>query len=152
MPLYNSDVYISIATPNIYWAHPRYSDFRQTNDQRSSRRNGNFFFRPIQREEVSSLVPAGFAVIHHPPLRACSCPQRRPQKPSLTRNKETRPSLRAPPWRGARGVPQSSALRLCRPPLRFALSTYRCALVSRVGDPPPLAPCYPALATWAFGM
>jgi hypothetical protein len=72
MPLYNSDVYISIATPNIYWAHPRYSDFRQTNDQRSSRRNGNFFFRPIQREEVSSLVPAGFAVIHHPPLRACS--------------------------------------------------------------------------------
>jgi hypothetical protein len=78
MPLYNSDVYISIVAPNISLAYPSYSNFVQTNDQRSSQRNSIFFFRPIQREEVSSLVPAGFAVIHHPPLRACSCPQRRP--------------------------------------------------------------------------
>jgi hypothetical protein len=73
MSLYNSDVYISIVTSNISFAYPSYSHFGQTNDQRSSRRNSIFFFRPIQREEASSLVPAGFAVIHHPPLRACSC-------------------------------------------------------------------------------
>jgi hypothetical protein len=42
---------------------------------------------------------------------------------------------RAPPSRARKPLPQSSALRLCRPPLRSALSSY----VPRVGIPLGLA-------------
>ena len=50
-----------------------------------------------------------------------------------------------------KGFPQSSALRLCRPPLRSALSV-RLRFLSKGGETPPLAPCYPRLRQVAFGM
>ena len=58
MSLYNGDVYISIVITNISLACPSYSHFGQTNDQPPGRLNGIFFFRPIQREEISFLIPA----------------------------------------------------------------------------------------------
>src|ERR1700721_4575876 len=51
-----------------------------------------------------------------------------------------------------KGFPQSSALRLCRPPLRSALSVPPSAPSPRVGDSPPLDTCYPRLRQEAFGM
>ena len=142
MPLYNSDVYISIVTPNISLAHPSYSNFGQTNDQRSSRRNGIFFFRPIQREEVSSLAPAGFAVIRHPPLRACSCPQRRPPRTAKLRGPApTRPQAASPIFRAAL-VQTSASLR----PFHSALLRYK------GGDTPQLALATPRLRQVAFGI
>jgi hypothetical protein len=51
-----------------------------------------------------------------------------------------------------KGSPQSSALRLCRPPLRCALSVPPAAPSPRVGDTPPLDACYPRLRQVAFGM
>ena len=48
--------------------------------------------------------------------------------------------------------PQSSALRLCRPPLRFALSVPAFRFLFKGGETPPLAPCYPRLRQVAFGM
>src|SRR5271155_5683494 len=43
----------------------------------------------------------------------------------------------AAPITRRKGSPQSSALRLCRPPLRFALSVPPAAPSPRVGDTPP---------------
>jgi hypothetical protein len=65
------------------------------------------------------------------------------RKPNLARG--------SPPAR-RKGSPQSSALRLCRPPL--TLRPFRSAFgsSSRMGDTPPLAPCYPRLRQVAFGM
>ena len=56
------------------------------------------------------------------------------------------------PPRARKQSPQASALRLCSPPLRFALSTYRCAHVARLGDPPLLAVATPRVRHVAFGM
>jgi hypothetical protein len=44
--------------------HPNFPNHAQT-DEQSSRENGIFFLSTIQREEVSSLAPAGSA--RHPP-------------------------------------------------------------------------------------
>jgi len=51
-----------------------------------------------------------------------------------------------------KGYPQSSALRLCRPPLRFALSVPAFRFLFKGGETLPLAPCYPRLRQVAFGM
>ena len=61
------------------------------------------------------------------------------------------PTWALPPAR-VKGFPQSSALRLCRPSLRFALSVPPSAPSPRVGDTPPLDACYPRLRQVAFGM
>src|SRR6202789_4116561 len=47
-----------------------------------------------------------------------------------------------------KGYPQSSALRLCRPPLRSALSVPPPAPSPRVGRPLPLRLATPAFARW----
>jgi hypothetical protein len=49
------------------------------------------------------------------PLQVHSCAPRKA--------KETKPAEGLRPWRATRGNPQSSALCLCRPPLRYAPST-----------------------------
>ncbi len=51
-----------------------------------------------------------------------------------------------------KGYPQSSALRLCRPPLRSAPFRPASGSFSKGGETPPLAPCYPRLRQVAFGM
>jgi hypothetical protein len=67
------------------------------------------------------------------PLQVHSCVPRKA--------KETKPAEGLRPWRATRGNPQSSALRLCRPPLRYGPSTPLRPLhsanrsVPRVGNP-----------------
>jgi hypothetical protein len=46
-------------------SHPSYSHRVQTDDERSSREHGVFFFKAIQRAEASSMPPPGSA--RHPP-------------------------------------------------------------------------------------
>ena len=53
--------------------------------------------------------------------------------------------------RAHKECPQASALRLCSPPPRCALST-PLRSVSRVGDPPPLALATPCVRHVAFGI
>src|ERR1700679_2677383 len=50
--------------------------------------------------------------------------------------RETKPAEGLRPWRATRGNPQSSALRLCRPPLRYAPSTPLIAPFQGWGTPP----------------
>jgi hypothetical protein len=95
--LYITDVYISIEIVKMLCFHPKHV---QTDDERFSQKDGIHLCKAIQREEVSSLVPAGFAVIHHPPLRACSCPQHRPPD-QLGGPAPTRPQAASPIFRAA---------------------------------------------------
>ena len=54
--------------------------------------------------------------------------------------------------RARKGFPQASALRLCSPPLRSALSTPAVASFQGWEIPPPLALATPRLRQEAFGM
>ena len=67
-----------------------------------------------------------------------SFPQRALQVHSCApcKTKETKPAEGLRPWRATRGNPQSSALRLCRPPLRYAPSTPLIAPFQGWGTPP----------------
>ena len=63
----------------------------------------------------------------------------------------TKPSKGSSAPRARKPCPQSSALRLCRPPLRSALSHSRSA-PCKGGDTPSACSCYPRLRQVAFGM
>ena len=67
--------------------------------------------------------------------------------PVPARNADPPNQLGGQPPRARKPYPQSSALRLCRPPLRFALSTAPCS-VTRVGRPLSLPLLPPAFARW----
>src|SRR6266436_7366877 len=60
-------------------------------------------------------------------------------------------TLRSSAPRARKGYPQASALRLCSPPLRSALST-PASLHSKGGRSPSPCACYPRLRQEAFGM
>ena len=62
--LYIIDVYISIAILEFLLRIPNYSNRVEADDERFPLEKGIFFIGAIQREEVSSLPPAGFA--RHP--------------------------------------------------------------------------------------
>ena len=104
-------------------------------------------------EDVSSLATAA-ARLPPPSSAGLSRPQRPPcKRPLRHQERLTDPALRgSAPVARRKGLPQSSALRLCRPPLRSALSVPPSAPSSRVGTPLPIAPCYPRLRQVAFGM
>ena len=141
MPLYNSDVYISIATINMSSAHPSYSNFGQTNDQRSSRRKQHLFLQA--NSKGGSLLPGSCRLCRHPPPTTAGLFL--PATPTLKATAKPSKGSSAP--RARKPCPQSSALRLCRPPLRFALSTTPCS-VTRVGRPLSLQLLPPAFARW----
>ena len=140
MPLYNSDVYISIETPNISFAYPSYSNFGQTNDQRSSRRNSIFFFRPIQREEVSSL--GSCRLCRHPPPTTAGLFLPATPAPRPTRGPApTRPQAASPIFRAALVQTSASLRPFHSAPLRY-----------KGGDTPQLALATPRLRQVAFGI
>src|ERR1700683_1746308 len=96
---------------------------------------------------LSSLPPAGdgAAVFRHPPLRACSCPQRRPGKATAKAPKGSfapRARQAASPIFRAALVQTSAALR----PFHSA------ALHCKGGETPRLAVATPHLRQEAFGM
>src|SRR5271170_5450876 len=74
-----------------------------------------------------------------PTSAACSCRNATLNDRCAEAHKyERQASLRgSAPIARRKGSPQSSALRLCRPPLRFALSVPPAAPSPRVGDSPP---------------
>ena len=85
----------------------------------------------------SGPVPARNAV----PLRAAITTPARRTGLAIADATASAPKGSSAP-RARKGFPQSSALRLCRPPLRFALSTLAIASFQGWGYPSPCA-CYP---------
>ena len=83
-------------------------------------------------EEVSSLATAGkcasFATHLSGPFL--------PATPSLAEQQQQKPLLRGSARSRPQATPQSSALRLCRPPLRYAPSTPLIAPFQGWGTPP----------------
>ena len=142
MPLYTIDVYISIVTPKISLSHPNYSNLGQTND------------RAIQPTRMASFSSGRFKGRKSPPCLLPASPSSATHLcgPVPARNADPKTQLGGQPPRARKPLPQSSALRLCRPPLRFALSTPPCS-VTRVGIPLSLQLLPPAFARWrsAFG-
>ena len=109
----------------------------QAEDQRSSREDCILLFKAIQREDFSSLLqPAKYLPSSAPYL--CG-----PFPPATGSRNQARCGVQRGRQAWLRGAsplapdkprPQSSALRLCRPPLRSALSIpLRC--IARVGRP-----------------
>ena len=120
---------------------PNFSILVRFHDRRPGLTDGPFFIMTLQGEEVSSLSPAGFA--RHPPPTSAGLFL--PATPTLKATAKPTKGSSAP--RARKPLPQSSALRLCRPPLRSALSTPPCS-VARVGIPLSLQLLPPAFARW----
>ena len=120
---------------NLVWLH----------DRRSCLTVGFFLIKTLQGEEVSSLPPAGFA--RHPPPSSAGLFL--PATPTLKATAKPSKGSSAPRARKPR--PQSSALRLCRPPLTLR-PFHSASLHCKGGDTPQLAVATPRLRQVAFGM
>ena len=141
MLLYGIEAYISIAVailPSLMLNFPQMGPLAS---RPSCLTADTSFIKTAQGEEVSSLSPAGFP--RHP--TPTSAGLFLPATPTLKAT--TKPSKGSSAPRARKPFPQSSALRLCRPPLRFALSTPLCS-VTRVGIPLSLRLLPPAFARW----
>ena len=103
------------------------------------------FFSAIHREEVSSLSPAGSA--RHPPPTSAGLFL--PATPTLKATAKPPKGSSAP--RARKPFPQSSALRLCRPPLTLR-PFHSASLHCKGGETPQLAVATPRLRQVAFGM
>ena len=140
MPLYNSDVYISIETPNISLAHPSYSNFGQTNDQPLQPAEWHLFLQA--NSKGGSLLPGSCRLCRHPPTTTAglflpATPAPRPARGPAP----TRPQAASPIFRAAL-VQTSASLR----PFHSALLRYK------GGDTPQLALATPRLRQVAFGI
>jgi hypothetical protein len=138
--LYSIGVYISITHQRNLHPHANYTNRVQTGNGQSSRENDIFFQRNSKGE---SLLPASCRLRASSATHLCGPVPARNADPKS--NGQTPKGSSAP--RARKPCPQSSALRLCRPPLRFALST-PLRSIARVGIPLSLQLLPPAFARW----